>query len=156
MKIDRRGFLFAGAGFMFQMQGFKPGFIVRSDGPVDLETPMTALDKSWLTAIENHYVRCHLPTPNIDDQIARSWTLTIDGEVNQPLKLTMDDLRKFRQVSQTVTLECSGNGRVYANPPVPGLQWEKGAVSTAKWTGVSLREVLTKAGIKPQIGRAHV
>jgi DMSO/TMAO reductase YedYZ molybdopterin-dependent catalytic subunit len=32
---------------------------------------------------------------------------------------------------------------------VPGLQWEKGAVSTAKWTGVSLREVLMKAGVKP-------
>src|SRR5204863_6860080 len=27
-------------------------------------------------------------------------------------------------------------------------QWEKGAVSTAKWTGVALREVLMKAGVK--------
>ena len=72
------------------MQGFKPGLIVRSDGPIDLETPLSTLDKAWLTAIDDHFVRCHLPTPKIDDAIARAWTLTIDGEVNQPLKLSMD------------------------------------------------------------------
>src|SRR5690242_10447959 len=113
MQIDRRGFLLSSAAFMLQMQGFKPGLIVRSDGPIDLETPLATLDRSWLTPIENHYVRCHLPTPKIDDAAAKSWTLTVDGEVNQPLKLTIDDLRQFREVSQTVTLECSGNGRVY-------------------------------------------
>jgi DMSO/TMAO reductase YedYZ molybdopterin-dependent catalytic subunit len=149
MKIDRRRFLLSSAGFMVQMQGFKPGLIVRSEGPVDLETPLSTLDKAWLTPIESHYVRCHLPTPKIDDAIVKGWTLTIDGEVNQPLKLTLDDLRRYREVSQVVTLECSGNGRVFANPTVGGLQWEKGAVSTAKWTGVSLRDVLMKAGVKP-------
>jgi DMSO/TMAO reductase YedYZ molybdopterin-dependent catalytic subunit len=148
MQIDRRGFLLSSAGLLFQMQGFKPGLIVRSEGPVDLETPISVLDKSWLTAIQDHYVRCHLPTPQVDDSIAREWTLTIDGEVNQPLKLSMSDLRGLREVSQTVTLECAGNGRVFANPNVPGLQWEKGAVSTAKWTGVSLRDVVMKAGVK--------
>src|SRR5439155_23086436 len=131
MKIDRRRFFLSSAGFMIQMQGFKPGLIVRSDGPLDLETPVSTLDKSWLTAIENHYVRCHLPTPKVDDAVAKAWTLTIDGEVNQPLKLSIDDLKKYREVSQTVTLECSGNGRVFATPNVGGVQWEKGAVSTA-------------------------
>src|SRR5438874_2283089 len=149
MRMDRRRFFLSSAGFVLQMQGFKPGMIVRSEGPIDLETPVSTLDKAWLTAIEDHYVRCHLPTPAIDDAAAKAWTLTIDGEVDQPLKLTMDDIKKYREVSQVVTLECSGNGRVFANPPVPGLQWEKGAVSTAKWTGISLRDVLLKAGIKP-------
>src|SRR5438876_6625623 len=148
MEMDRRAFLLSSAAAMFQMQGFKPGLIVRSEGPVDLETPLSKLDKSWITAIENHYVRCHLPTPKIDDSMVKTWALTIEGEVSQALKLTMDDLRRYREVSQTVTLECSGNGRVYASPAVPGLQWEKGAVSTAKWTGVSLRDLLTKAGVK--------
>lgn len=147
--MDRRAFLFSGAGFMLQMPGFKPGMIVRSDGPVDLETPLPAMDKAWLTAIEDHYVRCHLPTPKIDEAAVKAWTLTIDGEVNRPLKLSMEDLRKYREISHTVTLECSGNGRVYSNPTVPGLQWEKGAVGNAKWTGVSLRDILMKAGVKP-------
>src|SRR5215510_11664632 len=149
MRMNRREFFLSSAGLMVQMQGFKPNLIVRSDGPIDLESPLSSLDKTWLTAIEDHYVRCHLPTPKIDDGLAKSWTLTIDGEVNTPLKLTMDDLRRNREISQAVTLECSGNGRVYANPTVPGLQWEKGAVSNAKWTGVSLRDVLMKAGVKP-------
>ena len=61
----------------------------------------------------------------------------------------MKDIHGFRETSQTVTLECSGNGRVYSDPPVPGLQWEKGAVGTARWTGVSLRDVLSRAGVKP-------
>src|SRR2546430_9113952 len=111
MRIDRRRFLLSGAGFMFQMQGVKPGMIVRSEGPVDLETPLSRLDKTWLTAIDDHFVRCHPPTPKIDDALAKSWTLTIDGEVNQPLKLSLDDLRKYREISQVVTLEWSGNGR---------------------------------------------
>jgi DMSO/TMAO reductase YedYZ molybdopterin-dependent catalytic subunit len=149
MKIDRRKFLASTAGLMVQMQGFKPGMIVRSDGPMDLEAPVAMLDKSWLTPIDSHYVRCHLPTPKIDDATAKAWTLTVDGEINQPLKLTLDDLKKYPEISQVVTLECSGNGRVFANPTVPGVQWEKGAVSTAKWTGVSLRDVLLKAGVKP-------
>src|SRR4026208_2483233 len=101
MKFDRRQFMLSGAGFMLQMQGFKPNLIVRSDGPIDLETPLSTLDKAWLTPIENHYVRCHLPTPKIDDATASSWTLTVDGEVNTPLKLTLDDLKRNREVSQT-------------------------------------------------------
>src|SRR5579884_4229967 len=149
MKIDRRQFLLSSAGFVVQMQGFKPGMIVRSEGPVDLEVPLSTLDKAWLTPIESHYVRCHLPTPTVDDAAVKEWALTIEGEVNQPLKLSLADLRKYREVSHVVTLECSGNGRVFSNPPVPGVQWEKGAVSTAKWSGVSLRDVLMKAGIKP-------
>ena len=149
MQINRRAFLLSSAGFMFQMPGFKPGFIVRSEGPVDLETPLPRLDKAWLTAIDDHFVRCHLPTPNVDDAAVKAWSLTVDGEVNQELKLSMADLRQHREVSHTVTLECSGNGRVFSNPTVPGLQWEKGAVSNAKWTGVSLRDVLLKAGVKP-------
>jgi DMSO/TMAO reductase YedYZ molybdopterin-dependent catalytic subunit len=86
-----------------------------------------------------------LPTPKID---ANSWSLAINGEVNRSVKLAMKDIRAFREMEQTVTLECSGNGRVYSDPPVPGLQWEKGAVGTARWRGVALRDVLSNAGVK--------
>jgi DMSO/TMAO reductase YedYZ molybdopterin-dependent catalytic subunit len=123
----------------------KQDLIVRSESPTDFETPLQLLDKAWLTPNEHHYVRSHLRTPNVN---LNNWSLAIEGEVNQSLKLTMNDIHTFREVNQTVTLECSGNGRVYSDPPVPGIQWEKGAVGTARWTGVSLREVLTRAGIK--------
>ena len=160
-RINRREFVIAGGGFLFQVAAIKNDLIVRSDSPTDFETPVHLLDRSWITPNDVHYVRCHLPTPAIRPD---AWNLTIEGEVNQPLKLAMNDIHSFREVSQTVTLECSGNGRAFADPPVPGLQWEKGAVGTARWTGISLRDVLAKAqkiayedkGIQPQAtGQLH-
>lgn len=146
MSINRRSFIASGAGFMFQYGGIKENLILRSDSPADFETPVSLLDKGWITANDLHYVRSHLPTPRVDPS---TFNLSIDGEVNSPLKLTLDDIKKLPQVSQTVTLECSGNGRVYSEPTVPGLQWEKGAVGTARWTGARLVDVLKSAGLKP-------
>jgi DMSO/TMAO reductase YedYZ molybdopterin-dependent catalytic subunit len=65
-----------------------------------------------------------------------------------PLSLSLEDLRKLPKASVTVTLECAGNGRAFYEPAVAGIQWEKGAVGTAKWTGARLADVLKKAGIK--------
>src|SRR5215467_9267777 len=146
MPIDRREFILAGAAFAFQISAAKDKLIVRSESPADFETPVQLLDKAWIAPNDIHYVRMHLPMPKTS---LNSWSLTVEGEVNQPLKLAMDDIRAFKEIQETVTLECSGNGRVYSDPPVPGLQWEKGAVGTARWTGVSLRDVLNKAGLKP-------
>jgi len=144
MLFNRRQFILGTAGLM-QVGGIKERLILRSDSPADFETPVNLLDTAWLTPNDLHYVRSHLATPSVDPN---TFALTIEGEVNQPLKLTLKDLHAFREMSQIVTLECSGNGRVFSDPPVPGLQWEKGAVGTARWTGVSLREVLNKAGVK--------
>jgi sulfite oxidase len=146
MSINRREFMLSSAGLVFQISAAKDKLIVRSESPTDFETPVQLLDKAWLTPNDVHYVRSHLRTPKTD---LNSWNLVLEGEVNQGLKLTMKDLRGFRETQQTVTLECSGNGRVYSDPPVPGLQWEKGAVGTARWTGIALRDVLTNSGVKP-------
>lgn len=53
----------------------------------------------------------------------------------------------MRSQSQIVTLECAGNGRASFDPPAQGEQWYLGAVSTAEWTGVPVREVLARAGV---------
>jgi len=47
-----------------------------------------------------------------------------------------------------VTIECAGNGRSFYSPPVAGVQWQKGAVGTARWTGVRLRDVLARVRAK--------
>jgi DMSO/TMAO reductase YedYZ molybdopterin-dependent catalytic subunit len=54
--------------------------------------------------------------------------------------------------SQThvATLECAGNGRVFLIPQVSGAQWELGAVGTARWTGVPLRDLLERAGLEAE------
>ncbi len=45
-------------------------------------------------------------------------------------------------------MECAGNGRVFYEPVREGLQWQNGAIGNAAWTGVRLRDVLAKAGVK--------
>jgi DMSO/TMAO reductase YedYZ molybdopterin-dependent catalytic subunit len=122
----------------------KEKLIVRSLRPEDLETPVSLLN-TWLTPNELFYVRHHSYAPTVD---AKDWRLAIDGEVDKPYTLTLDELKRFPRASVTVTLECAGNGRAFYDPPVAGIQWEKGAVGTARWTGVPLADVLKKAGVK--------
>lgn len=122
----------------------KDQLIIRSARPQDLETPSRLLT-SWLTPNELFYVRSHFYTPAIREA---EWTLRIEGEVDAPSMLTMDAVRQRASKTIAVTLECAGNGRTFFDPPVAGVQWEKGAVGTARWTGVPLADVLTKAGIR--------
>ncbi|MGE0451319.1 MAG: molybdopterin-dependent oxidoreductase, partial [Vicinamibacterales bacterium] len=107
------------------------GRIVRSPRPQDLETPVALLD-SWITPNDRFYVRSHLYTPSVD---LATWTLAVQGDVERPLTLTMADLKRMPAVSLPVTLECAGNGRAFFEPPVAGVQWQKGAVGNARWTG---------------------
>ena len=97
----------------------------------------------FITPNDAHYVRCHFAVPQVDPA---TWTLQVRGAVGQPLTLTLDQLRALPKTSRVVTIECAGNGRSFLNPAVSGVQWDRGAVSTAEWTGVRLVDLLGKAG----------
>jgi hypothetical protein len=76
--------------------------------------------------------------------------LVVNGHVERTLSLSLDDLRRqFEPVSVVAVAQCSGNSRSFFNPPVPGGQWANGAMGNAKWTGVRLRDLLDRAGLKP-------
>ncbi len=122
----------------------KDALTSRSLRPPDYETPVALLD-SYITPNEHFYVRSHMAVPPALD--ASMWTLSIDGEVATPLTLSLDDIRRMPATTSTVTLECAGNGRAFFDPPVAGIQWQKGAVGTARWTGVRLADLLKRAGI---------
>ena len=107
--------------------------------PLNAETPLEK-QTGVITPASRHYVRDHFAIPEAPSHLA------IDGAVRTPLRLTLDDVRSLPARSLVVTLECAGNGRAFVDPPAPGEQWRTGAVSTAEWTGASLREVLEKAG----------
>jgi sulfite oxidase len=131
-----------------QGRGIIPGkekLIVRSVRPPDYETPVALLD-SWITPVDHFYVRSHLPLPPELD--ASTWTLQIEGDVNTPTTITLDELRRMPGATVTTTLECAGNGRAFFDPPVAGIQWGKGAVGNARWTGVRMADVLKRAGVK--------
>ena len=121
------------------------GVITRQQNPLNIEFPFEALD-AYETPTPQFYVRSHHPLPNVD---RATFTLKIEGHVEHPYELTMDELAAMAQQTRPATLECAGNGRVFLVPQVDGAQWELGAVSTARWTGVPLADVLARAGVKP-------
>ena len=65
------------------------GLIVRSFRFVDLETPVEYFN-TWLTPVPRFFVRNHMHEPTELD--AATWQLTIGGEVEKPLTLSLSDL----------------------------------------------------------------
>jgi DMSO/TMAO reductase YedYZ molybdopterin-dependent catalytic subunit len=124
--------------------------IERSATPLNLETPRAALDQP-LTPNELFYVRNHFPVPTLP---ANAWRLRVVGAVERELELTLEDIRRMTSRTVTMTLECAGNTRSALNPAVRGTPWANGAVSTTEWTGVSLIDVLNRAG--PRQGAVDV
>jgi sulfite oxidase len=124
----------------------KEKLIIRSLRFYDLETPVTLLN-SWITPVDLFFVRNHMSEPTTFDPDA--YRLTVGGEVEHPLSLTLADLKKLETSSVTNALECAGNGRGFYRPRVPGVQWQRGAVGTARYTGPRLKDVLARASLKP-------
>jgi sulfite oxidase len=121
------------------------GMILRSYRFVDLESPVEYFD-TWLTPVPHFFVRNHMHEPSELDPA--DWRLSVGGEVEKPFTLTLAELSKLETHSVVNTLECAGNGRSLHRPQVPGIQWGKGAVGTARFSGPRLRELLQRVGIK--------
>src|SRR5467141_4076723 len=121
------------------------GMIVRSYRFLDLETPVEYFD-TWITPVSHFFVRNHMHEPSELDP--ENWKLTIGGEVEKSLTLSLTELSKIDAHEVVNTLECAGNGRSLYRPQVPGVQWGKGAVSTARFSGPRLRDLLQRAGVK--------
>ncbi len=125
----------------------RAGLIVHRAEPLNAETSIHALVGGAAMPTARFYIRSHFPCPVLD---AESYRLRISGLVEQPLSLTLRDLHNLPSKTKTVTLECAGNGRTLFQPPIPGEQWNFGAVSSAEWTGAPLSEVLDWAGVNPK------
>ena len=105
--------------------------------------PLEAL--RWdVTPIGLHYLLVHYDIPEVD---AATWRLEVDGLVERPLSLSLDELRTRPSVEVAVTMECAGNGRALVEPHVVSQPWLLEAVGTARWRGVSVARVLEEAGV---------
>ena len=123
----------------------KAGMIVRSARFLDLEMPPEFF-ASWLTPVPHFFVRNHMHEPSRLD--AEGWRLSVGGEVENPFSVSLSDLAKLEPRTVTNTLECAGNGRGFQQPKVPGVQWQRGAVGTARFAGPLLRDLLRRAGVR--------
>jgi DMSO/TMAO reductase YedYZ molybdopterin-dependent catalytic subunit len=89
-----------------------------------------------LTPTDQFYrIDINTQVPTTDEA---SWMLQLDGLVNQPLTMTLNELRQLPSVTQALTMSCISN--------------EVGGdlIGTAVWTGVPFKTVLEKAGLKPE------
>ena len=125
----------------------KDGLTVLNDRPMCAETPPHLLDDA-ITPTERHFVRNNGLMP--DDLDPSRWNLAIDGLVDNPVTLNLEDLEtRFEVVTRALALECAGNGRAFFDPKTKGEQWTYGAVACSEWTGVRFSDVLQTAGVAP-------
>lgn len=131
---------------VLKMDG-KADLVILGDKPLVAETPEHLLNDE-VTPNDKIFIRNNgvAPDPVSDPD---SWALTVDGEVNNALKLTLGEMKKkFQPVTHVLQMECGGNGRSAFEPKASGNQWTNGAISNARWTGVRLKDVLQAAGLK--------
>lgn len=121
--------------------------IVHRPAPLVAEMPLSALT-TWITPNDLFHVLTIManPLPAIDP---KQWQLSVEGEVERPLTLTYDQLRALPARSVVAVLECAGNSRNAASPPLPRSFLGNGYVGNAEWKGAPLRLVLDQAGVKP-------
>ena len=120
--------------------------IIRNSRPLDAETPVGSFG-SWRTPTDLVFLRSHFGAPAVG---LSPWSLAIEGLVDRPSTFSLDDLKGLPEITIPAVIQCSGNGRAFHRPIVPGVQWERGAVANAEWSGVRLGDLLEKAGISPE------
>ena len=147
-----------------------PGLSDETPAPVDVSTPES---QDWFkdatpfvqrsgsleARLENlqgvitpnkfFFVRNNSGSIDVD---ADTWRLSVEGDaVSNPIELSYQDIRNLPSRTLISYLECAGNHRVMFNlvngQEAEGTQWGRGAIGNGEWTGVSLQEVLTRAGI---------
>ena len=127
----------------------KGPMILQRTRPALLETPFEVFDKGVFTPNDQFYVRWHwalIPTEIDIDK----FSLSVRGHVNKTLSLSLRDiLHGLPSVQLSAVNQCSGNSRGFFQPRVSGGEWANGAMGNALWTGVRLKDVLDKAGVKP-------
>jgi DMSO/TMAO reductase YedYZ molybdopterin-dependent catalytic subunit len=125
----------------------KGTMILQRTRPPLLETPSAVFDGQVFTPNDQFFVRWHWAViPEAVDVAA--FRLTVRGHVGSALSLSMADVLALPRFEIAAVNQCSGNSRGFFQPRVSGGQWANGAMGNARWTGVRLRDVLDRAGVK--------
>ena len=107
-------------------------------------------NRGYLVPNELFFVRNNNPTPRIDPA---NYKLQVFGNgVLHPRSFSYDDILNLPSISVIRAVECAGNGRSFYKTAygqeASGTQWKLGGIGVAEWTGVPMREVLERAGVK--------
>ena len=127
----------------------QPAWIVHATDPPNREVPLPELVRSWITPVDRFYVRSHAASPAIDPATYR---LTVDGLVDRPRSLSLDDLAGLERVEATATMTCAGNRRYEHSRTrtIKGVPWQEGAIGNAVWAGYRLSDLLRLVGVQAE------
>jgi len=128
--------------------------IVHPGEPLNSEPKLSELVANQITPLEHFYVRNHGPIPQVSADEVR---LTVDGLVHKKLDLGVAELQgKHKAHTVEATLTCAGNRReeMARIKPIPGVQWQEGAIGNGVWKGIALADVLKQAELRE--GAKHV
>jgi sulfane dehydrogenase subunit SoxC len=115
----------------------------RSAVVMDPPTPFKRLGpvsrlKDFVTPTEQVHVLAHLGVARVDRE---QWELRIDGLVERPFAIDLDELLRFPARELTAVFEC------YGNPLQPDLPAR--SVANVVWRGVPLADLLARSGVRP-------
>ena len=86
-----------------------PGMRVHQTHPLNVGTPLELIRQSFVTPQDCFFVRNHGPVPHVD---VHRYRLSVTGQVEVPLTLTLDELRaRFPASTVMATLQCAGHRR---------------------------------------------
>jgi DMSO/TMAO reductase YedYZ molybdopterin-dependent catalytic subunit len=125
----------------------KGAMILQRTRPPLLETPFEVFDQGVFTPNNRFFVRWHwagIPTAVDVDK----FRLAVHGHVERTLTLSLNEILSMPQVEMAAVNQCSGNSRGFFQPRVAGGEWANGAMGNARWTGVRLKDILNRAGVK--------
>jgi len=113
------------------------------------EPRIDLLTEDFITPNELFYVRNHLNVPDIDPD---EYVLVVKGKGIKKHKFSLHDLKtKFKKHEVVTTLQCAGNRREDLHDDTRKIfiapHWVIGAISTAKWGGVKMCDVLKHCGL---------
>ena len=115
----------------------------RAIGNVLSFTPLQDLHGT-ITPADLHFERHHAGIPMIDPE---RYELLIHGMVEQPMKFSLTELKRFPATTRICFIECSGNMPLRANAKTTP-QSLAGLTSQSEWTGVSLATLFREVGVR--------
>jgi DMSO/TMAO reductase YedYZ molybdopterin-dependent catalytic subunit len=115
---------------------------------------------TWLTPIEEFYIRNHYPTPVAADKSVlapENWKMKIHGDaVKNPMEISYNDLLKMPARTIVSNMQCHGNARNlfwevngYSGKEVTGGSWVLGAIGNAEWRYVPMSHIIDRVGLQP-------
>lgn len=121
--------------------------MIHQEQPLNAGCPVEMLRKQFVTPQEYFFVRNHGTIPTV---CADEYRLSVQGLVQMPLELSVEQIKGYLSHSVMATLQCAGSRRDELNAvkPIPGeLLWGAEPISNAFWRGARLRDVLEQAGV---------